>query len=216
MGRMNTPAAHTEHPSAAPHATGQDGAHHGVQEGRPSGGQDGVEVVVLLAEDGTPAGTEPKATVHRHQDEGTPLHLAFSCHVYGPDGRFLLTRRALGKRAFPGVWTNGFCGHPGVDETPAEAVERRAVQELGVPVHSVEPVLPDFRYRAVDAAGMEENEICPVFRAQTHGDPAPVWDEVAEWEWVQVADLTAALAAVPVAFSPWLVQQWRQGAFEDR
>ncbi len=179
-------------------------------------GSQETELVVLVDEHGDTLGTEPKATVHRHREEGTPLHLAFSCHVYGPDGRFLLTRRALGKKAFPGIWTNGFCGHPGVDESPAEAVERRAPQELGVPVHSVEPVLPDFRYRAVDAAGIEENEICPVFRAQTDGDPAPVWDEVAEWEWVEVADLTAALAAVPATFSPWLVQQWRQGAFEAR
>ena len=209
---MTSPAAQPDPSAADPHTIPQARE----QGGARGGAQDAEEVVVLLAEDGTPAGTEPKATVHRYQDEGTPLHLAFSCHVYCPDGRFLLTRRALAKKAFPGVWTNGFCGHPGVEETPAEAVERRAVQELGVPVHSVEPVLPDFRYRAVDAAGVEENEICPVFRAQTDGDPAPVWDEVAAWEWVQVADLTAALATVPAAFSPWLVQQWRQGAFEGR
>ncbi|MCT2007577.1 Isopentenyl-diphosphate delta-isomerase [Micrococcus lylae] len=209
---MTSCAAQPDPAAADPHAVPQTSEQGGTRDGH----RDAEEVVVLLAEDGTPAGTEPKATVHRHQNEGTPLHLAFSCHVYGPDGRFLLTRRALAKKTFPGVWTNGFCGHPGVEETPAEAVGRRAVQELGVPVHSVEPVLPDFRYRAVDAAGVEENEICPVFRAQTDGDPAPVWDEVAEWEWVQVADLTAALAAVPAAFSPWLAQQWRQGAFEGR
>ena len=55
-----------------------------------------------------------------------------------------------------------------------------------------------------------------ILRITPDGDPAPVWDDVAEWEWVEVADLTAALAAVPATFSPWLVQQWRQGAFEDR
>lgn len=176
-----------------------------------------AELVVLLGPEGEPIGTAPKATVHRTTAEGgTPLHLAFSCHVYTPDGRFLLTRRALGKKAFAGVWTNGFCGHPGPGEDPADAVVRRSPQELGIGVRDVTPLLPDFRYRAADAAGVEENEICPVFRAQTDGDPAPVWDEVAEWEWVEVADLTAALATVPAAFSPWLVQQWRQGAFEGR
>lgn len=175
---------------------------------------DDVERVVLLSETGEAVGTEAKAGVHHRADEGgTPLHLAFSCHVYDDAGRFLLTRRALEKAAFPGVWTNGFCGHPGPGESPADAVLRRAPQELGVPVDDVVPVLPDFRYRAADAGGVEENEVCPVFRAVADADPDPVADEVAEWCWVTPADLTAALAAVPRAFSPWLVQQWEQGAF---
>lgn len=176
-----------------------------------------VERVVLLSETGEAVGTEAKSTVHRRADEGgTPLHLAFSCHVYDPAGRFLLTRRALGKKAFPGVWTNGFCGHPAPGESPADAVLRRAPQELGVPVTDVVEVLPGFRYRAVDAGGVEEHEICPVFRARTHGDPAPERDEVAQWCWVEPAALTGALAAVPQAFSPWLVEQWQQGAFDGR
>ena len=179
--------------------------------------ESGTELVVLLDEAGSPVGETAKASVHGNvADGGTPLHLAFSCHVYDADGRFLLTRRALAKKAFPGVWTNGFCGHPGPGESPAEAVERRAVQELGVRVRDVEPVLPDFRYRAADAAGVEENEVCPVFRARIDGDPAPVPDEVAEWGWVRVEDLTAALDAVPAAFSPWLVQQHRAGGFGPR
>ena len=201
-----TSPADRSDPAARPWMTGADVV---VPEG------DDVERVVLLSEAGEAVGTEAKATVHHRADEGgTALHLAFSCHVYDDAGRFLLTRRALGKKAFPGVWTNGFCGHPGPGESPAEAVLRRAPQELGVPVRDVVEVLPDFRYRAVDASGMEEHEVCPVFRARMHGDPAPERDEVAEWCWVEPAELTAALAAVPRAFSPWLVEQWQQGAFE--
>ena len=209
---MQTPATPSPHdhpsPVARPWMAASD---------VPVAGPDDVERVVLLSPEGEAVGTEAKATVHRRtEDGGTPLHLAFSCHVYDEAGRFLLTRRALGKAAFPGVWTNGFCGHPGPGESPAEAVLRRAPQELGVEVSDVVEVLPDFRYRAADASGMEEHEICPVFRARMHGDPAPERDEVAEWCWVEPADLAAALAAVPRAFSPWLVEQWRQGAFDAR
>ena len=39
-------------------------------------------------------------------------------------------------------------------ETPEEAVSRRAPQELGVEVADVAPLLPGFRYRAADAAGV--------------------------------------------------------------
>ena len=159
------------------------------------------ENVVLLAEDGTPVGTAPKATVHT---DDTPLHLAFSCHVFDEQGRVLVTRRALGKATWPGVWTNSFCGHPGPDEDFAEAIARRAERELGLRVHSVRSALPDFRYRAVDASGIVENEICPVFTAIADGDPAPADDEVAEWAWVEPEALRSAVAATPFAYSPWL------------
>ena len=58
------------------------------------------EEVVLLAEDGTPIGTADKATVHTTE---TPLHLAFSCHLFDGEGRILVTRRALARRCPTGT-----------------------------------------------------------------------------------------------------------------
>jgi len=181
----------------------------------PAGSQDrptdpdAAEQVVLVDAAGAPIGVAAKATVH---GVDTPLHLAFSCHVFGPDGRVLVTRRALGKLTWPGVWTNSFCGHPGPDEAMGDAVRRRAARELGLELGAVEPLLPDFRYRAVDASGVVENEICPVFRAVVDRDPEPAADEVAEWAWVTLPELRAAVAATPFAFSPWLgwqLEAWR-------
>lgn len=169
-----------------------------------------TELVVLLDEDGVPAGTCPKAEVHT---EDTPLHLAFSCHVYDAAGRVLLTRRALNKVAWPGVWTNAFCGHPAPGEAPEAAVLRRADYELGLQVAGVEPVLPDFRYWARDASGIVENEVCPVFRATTAADPVPRATEAAEWAWVEPAAAKQAVLATPFAFSPWLVLQVEQGVW---
>ncbi|GAA2750935.1 isopentenyl-diphosphate Delta-isomerase [Amnibacterium kyonggiense] len=159
------------------------------------------EQVVLLDEDGTPIGTADKATVH---GPDTPLHLAFSCHVRDAAGRLLVTRRALAKRTWPGVWTNSFCGHPAPGEDLAEAVARRASDELGITVSDLRLALPDFRYRAVDAAGVVENEICPVYTAVTLDEVQVDPDEVAEHRWIDADDLEVAVSRAPWAFSPWL------------
>ena len=164
------------------------------------------ELVVLLADDATPIGTALKSEVH-HRD--TPLHLAFSCYLFDRDGRLLLTRRAWGKKTWPGVWTNSACGHPSPGEEMRAAVQRRVEQELGVPVHDLRVVLPDFRYRAVMADGTVENEVCPVFTAvcDDPGALAPDPDEVAEHSWTDWATFRADVLAGRRDVSPWCREQ---------
>jgi len=172
-----------------------------------------TEYVVLLDDDGNEIGTAPKASVH---GTDTALHLAFSCHIYNGLGETLVTRRALDKKTWPGVWTNSFCGHPGPAERVVDAVHRRARQELGANLRDVRLALPLFRYRAVDASGIVEHEICPVYTAFLDGelDLNPL--EVAEAHWVDPADLAVSLRATPWAFSPWLVLQAEQiGIFDE-
>ncbi|HMM83202.1 MAG TPA: isopentenyl-diphosphate Delta-isomerase [Terrimesophilobacter sp.] len=162
------------------------------------------ELVILVDEDGTPTGSFEKFAVHTAD---TPLHLAFSCHVYNEAGQVLVTRRALGKLTWPGVWTNSFCGHPAPGESLEDALSRRARLELGITISNVTSLLPGFRYRAVDASGIVENEICPVFRAVTTDAVAANPDEVAEWAWTDPGALAKAVTATPFAFSPWLALQ---------
>ncbi|MCU1437454.1 MAG: Isopentenyl-diphosphate Delta-isomerase [Naasia sp.] len=159
---------------------------------------------MLLDDAGLPIGSAPKATVHTRD---TPLHLAFSCHVRDADGRILVTRRALTKRTWPGVWTNSFCGHPGPGEDLEDAVRRRARTELGLELGALELVLPDFRYRAVDASGIVEHEVCPVFLATAGGPVSADPDEVLDWEWADPGPLGKAVMQAPFAFSPWLALQ---------
>lgn len=160
--------------------------------------------VVLLDETGRPVGTAPKSRVHGTE---TPLHLAFSCYVLDGIGRVMVTRRALTKRTWPGVWSNSFCGHPRPGEPVIDAVRRHAKHELGLVLVNVKIVLPVFRYRATDAAGVVENEICPVYIALAasvvHANP----DEVMEHAWIEPHDLGEAIRLTPNVFSPWLVQQ---------
>lgn len=163
-----------------------------------------TELVVLLDESGNPTGVADKAGVHTAD---TPLHLAFSCYLDDGAGRVLLTRRALGKKTWPGVWTNACCGHPAPGESTGEAVVRRTRQELGADLCDLRPVLPDFRYRAVDVAGVVENEVCPVFAATLAGLLAPDPAEVVESTWVGWDDLVRMVAMAPALLSPWSVLQ---------
>ncbi|GAA1992319.1 isopentenyl-diphosphate Delta-isomerase [Microbacterium pumilum] len=163
--------------------------------------------VVLLDDAGRAIGTAPKSSVHGTQ---TALHLAFSCHVLNDEGQVLVTRRALGKSAWPGVWSNSFCGHPKPAEPVIAAVHRRAEYELGLTLTHLELALPLFRYRATDANGIVEHEVCPVYTAHTTDEPVLNPLEVVDAKWVDPADLAVSLTTTPWAFSPWLVLQAEQ------
>ncbi len=167
-----------------------------------------AEQVVLVDPHGRPIGMQSKIDVH---GVSTPLHLAFSLHLFDAAGRVLITRRALSKTTWPGVWTNSCCGHPGVDESLPAAVVRRLSYELGAEVSDLACVLPDFAYTATDASGIQENEICPVFAGRLHprGSIRANSAEVMDWVWVEWVDLVTAISATPFAFSPWAVDQVR-------
>ena len=173
-----------------------------------------VEQVVLVDDEGRAIGTAPKSSVH---GTDTALHLAFSCHVVNSEGQVLVTRRALDKKTWPGVWTNSFCGHPRPAEPVLAAVRRRAEFALGLTLFDIELALPLFRYRATDASGIVEHEVCPVYTARTDEKPVLNPREVIDAQWVDAADLSAALTVTPWAFSPWLVLQAQQlHLFDDR
>lgn len=162
------------------------------------------DLVVLLDEDRRPIGTAPKTRVHTAD---TPLHLAFSTYLFDRAGRFLLTRRAVAKLTFPGVWTNSACGHPAPAEDMAAAIHRRVRGELGIGITGLRCVLPDFAYTAADSRGTVENEFCPVFAGLVDGRPEPDPAEVEEWEWIDWPDMVSAATAAPQLVSPWAALQ---------
>lgn len=163
-----------------------------------------TEYVLLLDDDLNVSGTMDKSLVHT---AATPLHLAFSCYLFNEKNELLLTRRAIGKIAWPGVWTNSACGHPLPDEAMADAVSRRCGYELGLAIESPTLIDGSFQYYATDANGIVENEFCPVFFARAASQPHPNADEVMDYVWVPVEQVLAGVKAIPAAYSPWMVAQ---------
>lgn len=160
------------------------------------------EHVILLDEDGKPSGTLEKYAAHGPH---TPLHLAFSCWLFSDQGLLLVTRRAAGKKAWPGVWTNSVCGHPQTGESIEQAIVRRCRYEVGADIADITAIDPAFRYRETDSSGIVENEICPVYAARVTNNVQVNDDEVMDYQWVEPEAMFRALDATPWAFSPWMV-----------
>jgi isopentenyl-diphosphate delta-isomerase len=160
--------------------------------------------VVLLDEDHRPIGQLPKSQVHHTE---TPLHRGFSCYVFDGSGRVLMTRRAISKKTWPGVWTNTCCGHPLPGEADTEAAARRLADELGLRLTRSEVVLPEFRYRAVAPDGVVENEFCPVLVGTVDGEPDPDPTEVLEFHWAPWPAVVTLATTTPWLISPWSATQ---------
>ncbi len=150
------------------------------------------ELIVLVDDEGNAIGSAEKWSSH-HAD--TPLHLAFSCYVFDDAGSFLMTRRALPKKVWPGVWTNSVCGHPAPEESMIAAIQRRLQYELGMSAGDIQVALPEHLYRAPPFDGIVEYEFCPVYVARATSDPQPNPLEVGACAWTDwnafVADAEA-------------------------
>ena len=171
-----------------------------------------TEQVVFVDETGKPTGeVGPKLASHTGD---TKRHLAFSCYIFREgsaphDPDFLLTRRALDKKVWPGVWTNSVCGHPAPGEGMEAAIRRRAAYELGVTALSgVQCLLPNYAYTSPPSNGIVENEFCPVYMAFTSQQPEPNPAEVADYRWLRWSEYATLLQAEPDTTSYWAKDQF--------
>lgn len=161
-----------------------------------------MEFVVLVDENNNPIGTADKATVHT---KNTPLHRAFSLFLFNSKKQLLLTKRAAGKKTFPGIWTNTVCGHLTPDESAVDAAKRRLKNELEIDGVDIKEVAP-YRYRFADKNGIVENEICPIFVGHFDGDPISNPLEIDDWKWMNWQEFLNDLE-INNEYSPWCKEE---------
>ena len=164
-----------------------------------------AEALVLVDELDREIGVESKQACHAGDGK---LHRAFSIFIFNDRGELLLQKRSAEKPLWPNYWSNTCCSHPRAGETMEQAVNRRLFEELGIscPLH----YLYKFKYHAIYEAVGAEREYCWVYAGRYDGLPDVNLNEIAEWRYIDSAELDAEIAAMPEAFTPWLKLEWAQ------
>lgn len=156
------------------------------------------ELVVLVDENDAEIGKATKLDAHRNG----ALHRAISVIIWDDTGRLLLQKRAVGKYHSGGLWTNACCGHPRPGERAQDAALRRLHEEMGFT--SALESLGTISYRAELDRGMIEHELVHMFRGVHGGTIAPNPAEADGFQWANIEDVRADIAATPLRFSAWL------------
>lgn len=163
------------------------------------------EQLILVDELDNPVGHCGKQDCHA--GEGM-LHRAFSLFVFNPHGELLLQQRSSEKPLWPLYWSNTCCSHPRQGETMDQAVHRRLAEELGIAAEL--NFLYKFQYRARYRDIGTEHEVCWVYTGSSGDDVRANGHEVAEWRFVDPAQLGRELADDPDSFTPWLKLEWAE------
>jgi len=154
--------------------------------------------LLLVDENDLVIGYGEKIAVHR---QGL-LHRAFSIVVFDDVGRILLQRRAPGKYHCGSLWSNTCCGHPLAGETMTDALQARLYFEMGFNC----PLFHHhtFIYRAnFPETNLIEYEIDHVYTGLFNGVPHPNSEEVMDFRWVTLAELSRQIWSEPGQFTPW-------------
>ncbi len=155
------------------------------------------EYLILVDENDVQCGKMEKHLVHQ---KGY-LHRAFSVFVFNTKGELLLQQRADGKYHSAGLWTNTCCSHPRSGETLNEAVKRRLQEEMGLSCDTA--FVFSFIYKTDFDNGLTEHEFDHVFVGTTDTLPLPNQEEVKNWKYMNIEDLTTDMTKNPHRYTEW-------------
>lgn len=165
--------------------------------------------IILLNEADEPVGIGQKLWVHQ---QGL-LHRAFSVLIFNDNNELLIHQRAFDKYHSGGLWTNTCCGHPNVGEDVKAAAERRLGEEMGFTTEL--NFLYKFHYIAPFDNGLTENEIDHVFMG-VYNDAFEVNpDEVINYKWVSMADITQEVLINPQNYTVWFKKILKSEMFQE-
>lgn len=141
-----------------------------------------TELFQLVDRDGNPTGQASREECH-----GNPrlIHLVIHLHVFDPEGRLLLQRRALEKDTNPGRLDTAVGGHVKAGEDAADALLREAREELGIDASGAR-----FLYAYLFGNSFE-TEYARCYRLTHRGEIVPDPGEVSEVRFFSLAEVDA-------------------------
>lgn len=163
------------------------------------------EMLIVVDKNDNIIDYKDKVTCHR--GEGI-LHRAFSIFIFNDAGEVLIQQRSDQKPLWPLFWSNSCCSHPRKGEDLENATTRRLAEELGISTPLKH--LYTFQYHARYETVGSEHEVCAVYIGKSNGPVQVNPNEVAEWKFISINDLTSAMAKAPARYSPWFKMEWEQ------
>jgi isopentenyl-diphosphate Delta-isomerase len=165
--------------------------------------------IILVNKSDEEIGTGEKLMVHQK----ALMHRAFSVLVFNENNELLIHKRTAHKYHSGNLWTNTCCGHPNAGEGIADAAYRRLGEEMGFQTDL--QFLYKFHYIAPFENGLTENEIDHVFIGFYDNSFIPNPEEVADFAWINVAEITADAQSNPEKYTFWFRLILQNEAFQD-
>ena len=148
-----------------------------------------------------------KSKLDCHRGNGI-LHRAFSLFVFNSRRELMLQQRSAQKLLWPLFWSNTCCSHPRKGEELDEAVQRRLKEETGI--NTELKYLFKFQYQANYLNAGSENEICAVYIGKSDTEPMVNKNEIADWKFISIPDLSAEINNHPRKYTPWFKMEWQR------
>ena len=156
-----------------------------------------MDEVILVDSRDKEIGSMEKLAAHQ---QGV-LHRAFSILIYNEQGDMLIHQRANGKYHSGGLWTNACCSHPKPGESAEHAVRRRLMEEMGIDAQPT--FLYKFLYKISLDNALIEHEYDHVYSFQGNVSPVANTEEVADWKYISIEELTADIDENPDQYTFW-------------
>jgi isopentenyl-diphosphate delta-isomerase len=148
-----------------------------------------------------------KSKIACHRGNGI-LHRAFSLFIFNSRRELMVQQRAAQKHLWPLFWSNTCCSHPRKGEELDEAIRRRLMEEIGISTGL--KYLFKFQYQANYRKIGSENEICAVYIGKSDARPQINKNEIADWKFISIPELTEELKNHPRRYTPWFKIEWQR------
>lgn len=148
-----------------------------------------------------------------HEGDGI-THRAFSIFIFNSKKEILMQQRSKYKLLWPLYWSNSVCSHPREGENYDEAVHRRLKEEIAIDTEV--KYLFKFQYQARFRDTGSENELCSVYIGMSDDEITANPEEIADWTYFGIDELTREVASNPERFTPWFKIEWQRIVDEHR